>query len=53
MDISNRIKTEIQNSEALKDKIESLMTKNKSYMQKQIQDEREIGFLKTTKQSLE
>lgn len=53
MDISNKIRTEIQNSEALKDKIESLMAKNKSYMQKQIQDEREIGFLKTTKQSLE
>lgn len=53
MEISNRIKSEIQNSEALKDKIENLITKNKQYMQKQIQDEREIGFLKTTKTSLE
>lgn len=53
MEISNRIKTEIQNSEALKDKIENLISKNKQYMQKQIADEREIGFLKTTKTSLE
>ena len=29
MEISNRIKTEIQNSEALKDKIENLISKNK------------------------
>lgn len=53
MEISNRIKTDIQNSEALKDKIESLIQKNKGHMQKQIQDEREISILKTTKTSLE
>jgi len=37
----------------LKDKIENLNNKNNQHLKKLIQDEREIGFLNTTKTSLE
>jgi len=53
MEISNKIKQDIQNSELLKDKIDNLNTKNNQHLKKLIQDEREIGFLNTTKTSLE
>jgi len=53
MEISNEIKQDIQNSELLKDKIDTLNTKNSQHLKKLIQDEREIGFLNTTKTSLE
>jgi len=53
MEISKRIKTDIQNSEALKDKIESLNLKNREIMKNNIQHERTINTLKVTLKSLE
>lgn len=53
MEISKRIKTDIQNSEQLKDKIELLNTKNREALKQNMQQDRTINTLKVTTKSLE
>lgn len=53
MEISKKIRTDIQNSEALKDKIESLNTKNREALKQTMQQDRTINTLKVTTKSLE
>jgi hypothetical protein len=53
MEISKKIRTDIQNSEALKDKIETLNTKNREALKQNMQQDRTINTLKVTTKSLE
>mmetsp|Transcript_7730 Transcript_7730/g.11991 ORF Transcript_7730/g.11991 Transcript_7730/m.11991 type:complete len:100 (-) Transcript_7730:1054-1353(-) len=53
MIISSKIKVDIQNSEALKDKIEHLNSKNREQLKSNIQQERNINTMKVTNKSLE
>lgn len=53
MEISKAIKNDIQNFEALKDKIEQLNTKNREHTKVNMQQDRTINTLKVTNKSLE
>jgi hypothetical protein len=53
MEISKKIRTDIQNSEHLKDKIEQLNAKNREAIKKTLEQERTINTMKVTTKSLE
>jgi predicted RNase H-like nuclease (RuvC/YqgF family) len=53
MQISSKIKQDIQNSEALKDKIEALNTKIREEVKQNLQQDRTINTMKVTTKSLE
>lgn len=53
MEISKKIKADIQNSEQLKDKIEQLNAKNREAIKQNLQHERTINTMKVTAKSLE
>lgn len=53
MEISKKIRTDIQNSEQLKDTIENLNQRNKKHLENRVQDERTINMLKVTGKSNE
>jgi hypothetical protein len=53
MQISSKIKQDIQNSEALKDKIEALNIKIREEVKQNLQQDRTINTMKVTTKSLE
>jgi hypothetical protein len=53
MEISKKIRTDIQNSEALKDKIEQLNLKLKKEVNANLENKRQTEILKVTIKSLE